>query len=193
MRPMIVWKDLKTGTRVVSGWRALCVAAAATTLTLGCGGSQPAPAAPEPAEAEEPEEELAAVEGPAEEGWGEADGAQASEGNDAGGEPAEDSGTVETRTTEVLQKVVSEKRSAIRACYDQARQKNSALPGGDFVLRIVIDPEGAVKSVEQDFERSTVKSPDLAKCAVAEVQGWKFPPSSRGMETKLNYPFNFKP
>src|SRR5690606_33317874 len=142
--------------------------------------------------AAEPEEDFAsAAEPEEEEGWGEADKAQANEA--AGSEATEDAGTVETRTTEVLQKVVAEKRAAVRACYDAAREKNPALPGGEFVLRIVIDPEGAVKSVEPDYERSTVKSPDLTKCAVAEVQTWKFPPSSRGMETKLNYPFNFKP
>jgi hypothetical protein len=81
----------------------------------------------------------------------------------------------------------------VRACYDKAREKNSALPGGDFVVRIVIDPEGVVKSAEQDFDASAVKSPDLSKCAIAEILTWKFPPSSRGMETKVNYPFNFKP
>lgn len=192
MRPMSVWKDLKARTRAVPAWTALCALAAASALSVGCGGSQPAPEAANPAPAEEPEEGFAAAEEPEEEeGWGDADGAQAS--GDPGEDAAEGSETVETRTTEVLQKVVAEKRAAVRACYDEARKKNSALPGGEFVLRIVIDPEGAVKSVEPDYERSTVKSPDLTNCAVAEVQTWKFPPSSRGMETKLNYPFNFKP
>lgn len=188
----------RAGTTRWSHWLVGVVGAAA--LTVGCGGNQPnAEAAPAPSE-EAPSEEDAAVgassaEAEPEEGWGEEDAAETTASNDAGSaeSPAADGPTKETRTLEVIQKVVAERRAAVRACYDKAREKNSALPGGDFVVRMVIDPEGVVKSAEQDFDQSTVKSPDLSKCALAEIQTWKFPPSSRGMETKLNYPFNFKP
>jgi hypothetical protein len=176
-------------------WSYLGAAIAGASLVLaGCGGGQKEP---ETAASETPTEEsgdapLATEQD--EESWGEEDAQQAAANPDRpAAEPEADPAAPETRTLEVIQKVVAEKRPAVRACYDKAREKNSALPGGDFVVRMVIDPEGVVKSAEQDFDKSTVKSPDLAKCALAEIQTWKFPPSSKGMETKLNYPFNFKP
>jgi hypothetical protein len=35
--------------------------------------------------------------------------------------------------------------------------------------------------------------PELDTCAVEAVKTFKFPPSSRGLESKVNYPFNFNP
>ncbi|NLE85050.1 MAG: AgmX/PglI C-terminal domain-containing protein [Myxococcales bacterium] len=177
-----------------SHWLVALTGAAA--LTLGCGGSQPpAETASEPpaADADSAPDDVAALpEEEPEESWGDEDTTTSDDAPRSGAAP--DAGaTKETRTLEVIQKVVNERRAAVRACYDKAREKNSALPGGDFVVRIVIDPEGVVKSAEQDFDASAVKSPDLSKCAIAEILTWKFPPSSRGMETKVNYPFNFKP
>lgn len=177
-------------------WSYFGAAIAGASLALaGCAGGQKEPGT---AAGETPAEDsdlASSGADPEEESWGEEDAQQvaATPSSSPAAEPEADPAAPETRTLEVIQKVVAEKRAAVRACYDKAREKNSALPGGDFVVRMVIDPEGVVKSAEQDFDKSTVKSPDLSKCALAEIQTWKFPPSSKGMETKLNYPFNFKP
>jgi hypothetical protein len=39
-------------------------------------------------------------------------------------------------------------------------------------------------------ERSTLKSPAVVDCSIKVITGIKFPPSSRGMDTTVNYPFN---
>ena len=55
----------------------------------------------------------------------------------------------------------------------------------------VVDPEGKVKKADLNQERSTIKSPAVVDCSIKVLQGIKFPPSSRGMDTTVNYPFNF--
>ena len=61
------------------------------------------------------------------------------------------------------------------------------------MITFTLNGEGAVKNAEQNLEKSTLKNADMGKCAVDEVKTWKFPPSSRGMDTTVNYPFNFRP
>ncbi len=195
--------------RAVSALSGLALAAA---LALpACGGSQPAAETPA-AEPSESESSTAAEEQPAaaEEGWGGEDvGGQPapSEGSGAGaaapGAAAPSTGTSEaappvdekapeTRTTQVIQDVVSQNRAKVRACYDAVQKKLPDLKG-DLFLKFTLNAEGGVKSIEQDLEKSTLKSPEVAKCAMDEIKSWKFPPSSRGMDTTVNYPFNFKP
>jgi hypothetical protein len=57
----------------------------------------------------------------------------------------------------------------------------------------VLDPDGKVKLAELNQERSTLKSPVVSECAIKVIKGISFPPSSRGMETEANYPFNLMP
>ncbi len=161
------------------------------------------PAAPEPnapaAEPSEPVAETPASEAPlAEEAWeGEAMATDTEEpGESAEGEQPvaanANSGPEETRTMPVIQQVVKKHREPIRACYDEAQKKLPTLKG-DMVIHFVLDPEGNVKKAELNLERSSLKSPAVAECAIAELKKVKFPPSSRGMETTVNYPFNFNP
>jgi hypothetical protein len=182
----------------VQRWAALI---ALSTAATACGGSQSNVAAAESSDVEtapaevEPEapeevwggEEVPAASTPAPSN----DAAPAASPSTPSAAPAA-SGDVETRTTQVIQEFVAEHRAKVRACYDHALRKDPSLTG-DFVVRFTLSPEGAVKSIEENAEKSTLKSPDVAKCALSEIQSWKFPPSSRGMETTVNYPFNFTP
>jgi TonB family protein len=195
-------------------WSGLALVAA---LALpACGGSQPAAEAPAEPSTSAPSEAAAEPSAaPEEEGWGGEDvgskgagatdsaapGSAAPGGAAAGGTatpaageaaPAPDKSAPETRTTQVIQDVVNQNRAKVRTCYDAAQKKLPDLKG-DLVLKFTLNPEGGVKSIEQDLEKSTLKSPEVAKCAMDEIKSWKFPPSSRGMDTTVNYPFNFKP
>ena len=167
-------------------------------VVFGCGGSDAQPetpasveaapaASPEPAPAPEP----AAAKG-ADENWeGEADAKNAA--GPAEGKPAPpDTKKEETRTSEVIAKVVKDNRQKFRDCYDKA-QKDLPTLKGDMVLTFVLDPEGKVKKVELNQQTSTLKSPAVVDCSIKVMQGLTFPPSSRGMETVANYPFNFNP
>jgi len=52
---------------------------------------------------------------------------------------------------------------------------------------------GKVKKIELNQQTSTLKAPAVVECAIKVIKGLDFPPSSRGMETTVNYPYNFNP
>lgn len=172
-------------------------------LVTACGGGNQDAASPdtpsEPAPTSESGDAPAGGGGdskPAGGGWeGEAE-ATSTGGNAPGGEKvppkAADSGVVETRTMEVIQKIVKDQRQAVRDCYEKARKELPSLQG-DLVIHFTLDPEGKVKVIEVNQQRSTLKAPAVSDCAIKTIKGLSFPPSSRGMETEVNYPYNFKP
>jgi hypothetical protein len=98
-------------------------------------------------------------------------------------------GKTETRTMEVIAQVVKDNRKPVRECFDKAKKDLPDLKG-DMVIHFVVDPEGKVKKADLNQERSTLKSPAVVDCAIKVLMGIKFPPSSRGMDTTVNYPFN---
>ncbi len=98
----------------------------------------------------------------------------------------------ETRTTQVVADFVKERRERVRICYDDVQRRNPELQG-DIMIRFVLSPEGNVKSIEYSEDESTIHSQELADCMIAEMKTWKFPPSSKGMESSIGYPFNFNP
>lgn len=189
---------------------------------LACGGSQPAAqTAAEGQTSDAPATETApstsaastsaapAAEQPKKddsgEGWegeGEARGAGDSKGDaakGASGKPAEGSALpeggkpgAETRTMQVIQQVVKDNRKPVRKCYDDARKDLPTLTG-DMVIHFVIDPKGKVQKAELNRDKSTLKSPAVVDCAIEAIKKIQFPPSSRGMDTEVNYPYNFKP
>jgi hypothetical protein len=98
----------------------------------------------------------------------------------------------ETRTTEVITKVVQDNRKTVRECYDKVRKQIPDL-AGLMTIHFVLDPEGKVKKAELNLERSEIKAPEVVNCAIDAIKKMHFPPSSRGMESTINYPFSFKP
>ncbi len=173
----------------------------ASLFVFGCGGSAPAPAAPQPAEATPASTETpppapsAAADKPGGDGWegeGEAKGASAAAAPEAKPGPAPAGSKTETRTIEVIQKLVKDHRQPVRDCYEKARKDIPSLQG-DMMIHFVLDPDGKVKSIELNQERSTLKNPDVVNCAISTIKGLAFPPSSRGMESVVNYPYNFMP
>jgi hypothetical protein len=160
-------------------------------FACACGGSAPpAETASTPSETAAEPESAPASDAPTsaetgeEEGWsGENEATEAP--------PAEaPSGEAETRTKDVVMKVVLEHRDEIKACYKKAKEQLPDLKG-DLVIHFVLDPEGKVKKAELNQERSTLKAPPLVDCALERFRSIQFPPSSRAMETDGNYPFTF--
>jgi hypothetical protein len=154
-----------------------------------CGGeATPPPQTPaeapaaEPAPAEAPAADKPAAD--AEEGAWAGEAEAKSEKVPPGAE-----GKTETRTMEVIAKIVKDNRQPVRDCMDKAKKDLPDLKG-DMVIHFVIDPDGKVKKAELNQERSTLKSPAVVDCALKVVQGIKFPPSSRGMDSTVNYPYN---
>jgi hypothetical protein len=98
----------------------------------------------------------------------------------------------ETRTTPVIQKVVLDNRKTVRECYDKARKELPDLRG-KMIIKFVLDPDGNVKKAELVMDGSDVKAPAVVNCSIDAIKKMKFPRSSRGMDTTVNYPFDFKP
>ncbi len=173
----------------------------AILLVVGCGGSEPAAQSPEspatpasdaPSDAPAPAAAAPAGKTGDESGWeGEAE-AKKTGGDGAGTAAPPDTQKVETRTVDVIAKVVKDNRQPVRDCYDKAQKDLPSLKG-DMVIFFVLDPEGKVKKAELNQQASTLKSPAVVNCAIKVIKGLTFPPSSRGMETTANYPFNFNP
>lgn len=163
----------------------------------GCSGNKPAQTSGDekpPTSVPKPagDEGAAGDEKPATGGDESGDEGGDESGDEGGDEGGDKKGATETRTTEVIQKIILDNRKAVRTCYDKAKKD---LPGleGTLTIHFVLDPEGAVKKAEVNLERSQIKNAELGECAIKELKKMKFPPSSRGMESTINYPFNFKP
>ena len=98
----------------------------------------------------------------------------------------------DSRTRNDIQAVMAANRDKVRACYDAALAQNPGIQG-NLVINFVIDPRGSVKTAEVSWADSDIHVPELDTCAVDAVRAIQFPPSSRGLESKVTYPFNFKP
>jgi hypothetical protein len=176
-------------------------------VLVACGGStepaeSPASAAPaaDAPTSEAPTPGATPAAGTTDEaGWEGEDEAKKSAADSSGpsgagtGKPAPpDTNKQETRTVDVIAKIVKDNRQPVRDCYDKAQKQLPSLKG-DMVIFFVLDPEGKVKKIELNQQASTLKSPEVVDCAIKVIKGLNFPPSSRGMETTVNYPYNFNP
>jgi TonB family protein len=151
---------------------------------LACSSSGPPPAdAPASAPAEERSENVAPTASDSEPGL---------LPPSAPATPDTEATPKDARGKEEIQRVVADNRDKVRACYDAALKENPGI-AGDLVVSFVIDPDGSVKSAEVNWAESELHVPELDTCAVAVVKALKFPASSRGLESKVNYPFNFNP
>jgi TonB family protein len=102
------------------------------------------------------------------------------------------SGPKDTRGKAEIQQVMADNRDKVRACYDAALPQNPGSKGA-LVIDFTIDPRGEVKQAEVNWSASDLHIPELDTCAVDAVRAIKFPASSRGLESKVSYPFNFNP
>lgn len=157
---------------------------------LGCGGNEPHAQSPEstppPAPASAAANSGSSAPAAGEEAWeGEAEAKNGAPGGGADGK-----GT-ETRTNEVIAKVIKDNRKPFRDCFEASAKELPDLEG-TMTIHFVLDPDGKVKSGELNGARSTIQAASIVSCAVAVLKTMKFPPSSRGMESVINYPFDFK-
>jgi outer membrane biosynthesis protein TonB len=162
--------------------------------SIACGGSAPPPdTTPQPAQTEPSETGNDEVIDMAESAGPDAAEESAVEGmTPETGNSATDLSAGETRTMQVIQKTVLDNRDRFRACYDVVEAKEPGIQG-DLTLYFVLDASGRVREAELNSARSTLKHEKVVECALSELRKLQFPPSSKGLETKVNYPFNFNP
>jgi TonB family protein len=170
-----------------------CLGSAALALALGCASAAPPPEAPAEASPASSEEAVA-PDAPAgdpspapEPGPAAPEPSAAAPASNATASPARDS-----RGKQEIQQVMADNRDKVRACYDAALAKNPGI-AGDLVIDFTIDPRGDVKQADVNWSQSEIHIPELDNCAADAVRSLKFPASSRGLESKVSYPFNFNP
>ncbi|MBI5535089.1 MAG: TonB family protein [Deltaproteobacteria bacterium] len=90
------------------------------------------------------------------------------------------------------QAIVQSNRDKFRTCYDASL---AAHPGikGQVTLKFVLKPDGSVKEGGIEKSSSEITEEDLERCMMNALKTLKFPKSTRGMESTIRYPFNFKP
>lgn len=99
---------------------------------------------------------------------------------------------LDTRNPLSIQAAITAERPAVRTCYEAALKTNPGI-AGDLVVDFVIRPDGSVKNAEINWPESDIHVPELEVCTLAIVSQIQFPASSRGMESKIHYPYNFHP
>ena len=94
------------------------------------------------------------------------------------------------------QRIVQENRDKFRACYDAARGQGSNSPNirGKVTLVWTLDPQGNLREgASIDRTASDFYDEFLEKCMVGALKQLTFPPSRRGLDSTVRYPFDFKP
>jgi hypothetical protein len=162
-----------------------CVVVA--SLLAACGGAQSAPESPSTPAADPPASEPKAADGsPAPPASAAAPADTAEEATPAAG------GDPDTRTMDVIAAAVKAHRKEARDCYEKGLKQVPGLKG-DLVVHFILKPSGKIKTIELNRERSTITEASVVTCVIDVVSAIEFPKSSRGMETTVNYPFNFNP
>jgi hypothetical protein len=91
-----------------------------------------------------------------------------------------------------VQAIMQLNRAKFRACYDEARKRVPTLRGS-FVLTFTLNADGTLKQGSYNREKSDIKDDAMGDCGLAALKAIGFPPSKRGMETTISYPFGFTP
>ncbi len=78
--------------------------------------------------------------------------------------------TVKSRDENEIEQVVAKHKAELQFCYENARRKNPALPGGKVVVRFIITPQGSVRDAW--MVASTLNNAEVEQCVVARVKRW---------------------
>jgi TonB family protein len=89
---------------------------------------------------------------------------------------------------EIIQRVIREHRREVRACYEEALQRDADLEGR-VVVAFLIAPSGRVAAA--NVAESTLRSDEVETCLTRRVRQWRFPEPRGGGSVNVNYPFVF--
>ncbi len=100
--------------------------------------------------------------------------------------------TTGDRGIDDYRKIIQDNRDKFRRCYQASLKAHPGIKG-NVTLTFVLAPKGEVKEAAIDKGASDITEPDLETCMVSVLKTLAFPPSKRGMESTVRYPFNFNP
>lgn len=106
-----------------------------------------------------------------------------------GGSEEEFEGTIDR---EAIRRVIAHHMRAIKACYQQALNRDPAL-FGKIVMAFEIGGAGQAQNVKPVMSRSTLQSREVADCLVSRFARMKFPTPPQGQVPEVTFPFVFSP
>src|SRR5215208_3568870 len=79
-----------------------------------------------------------------------------------------------------ISKLIQERRSATRACYDKAVKKQPTIGEGRVIINFKIDPDGTVIETSQGMQDAQITDEGVVNCVSDVIKGVKFPKSAGG-------------
>ena len=94
------------------------------------------------------------------------------------------------RCLEDISKLISERRTESRACYDEGAKK---MPGmkGRIIINFRIDAEGNVEDSSQGMQDDQIQDEALVSCVSEVIKKVTFAASSKGKTTRAYHQFEF--
>ena len=95
------------------------------------------------------------------------------------------------RGSQDYNRIIKENRDKFRSCFDSAVATNPGIKG-TVTLGWRLDPKGTVKEARVVAEQSDIHIDSFETCMVSALRTLTFPPSTRGLDSTVRYPFDFK-
>jgi len=95
------------------------------------------------------------------------------------------------RCLAAISRLVTERKSATRACYDKAIKKQPTIGEGRVIINFKIDPDGTVIETSQGMQDDQITDDGVVNCISDVIKGIKFPKSPSGKTTRAYHLFEF--
>ena len=96
------------------------------------------------------------------------------------------------RCLDDIKRLIAERKSDSRACYDAARKRNAGL-AGKVIINFAIDSEGVVGETSQGMQDGQLEDQELVACLSAVINTVRFAASPKGKTTRAYHRFEFSP
>lgn len=110
-----------------------------------------------------------------------------------GGRAATDSTRCEPgRCLEDISRLVAERKTDSRACYDAGRKRDPKMHG-KVIINFAIDSEGGVGETEQGMQEEQIEDAELVTCLGEVIKTIRFPASPGGKTARAYHRFELTP
>jgi hypothetical protein len=96
------------------------------------------------------------------------------------------------RCLEDISKLIAERRTDARTCYDTARKRDPSLQG-KIVINFAIDSAGVVAETTQGLQDGQIEDPEVVACVGEVIKSVRFPASPGGRTSRAYHRFEFTP
>lgn len=96
------------------------------------------------------------------------------------------------RSVQDIRTIIMSHRDEARKCYDDGLKAHPGVEG-DLDIKFTIDPKGNVSDAVVNDDKSSIHEPSIGACVSDVIKKIHFAESAKGFETRAHYPFNFHP